>query len=102
MICGVIGVALLVVLDFVHLGFYCKYIKGRDLYDLSSPNKLTPFTLISLLSVLTCSVPVFVGCAFSLCNSISQDQEFFIALDTFTVTGIMIHDSAHSDGYAPP
>jgi hypothetical protein len=28
MICGVIGVALLVVLAFVHLGFYCKYIKG--------------------------------------------------------------------------
>jgi hypothetical protein len=144
MICGVIGVALLVVLDFVHLGFYCKYIKGdqefvrwvkknscangsmltvatainfkfyRFIHSkflgreetsmvLSSPNKLTPFTLISIISVLTCSVPVFVGCALSLYNSISQDQEFFIALDTITVTGIMIllilMDMRHPDDY---
>ena len=70
---------------------------------LSNANKLVPFTFLSLLSVLLCSVPLGVGCALALYNSISQDQEFFIAFDVLVVTGIMllllIMDLRHPDDY---
>lgn len=70
---------------------------------LSSINKLIPFSLLGILSLFLCSAPICVGCALALYNSISKDQEFFIALDTITVTGIMIililMDLRHTDDY---
>jgi hypothetical protein len=70
---------------------------------LSSHNRLIPFSMISILSIFLCSIPVFIGCGLALYNSISQDQEFFIALDTITVTGLviilMIMDLKHPDDY---
>jgi hypothetical protein len=85
---------------FVHSKFL-----GRNELSmvLSSPNKLVPFTLLGLLAVFFCSAPICVGCALALYNSVSTDQEFFIALDTITVTGIMIllilMDMRHADDY---
>lgn len=114
-ICSGVGVALLVVLNFVHLRFFYKYAAvdeefqrwqksysctncvilvlatsltfkfyrlihskflGRNELSmvLSNANKLVPFTLLGVLSVLLCSVPLAVGCALGLYNSISQDQ----------------------------
>lgn len=114
-ILAVVGVGFLLILDFVHLRFYCKYIRddtefvkwvrknccangsmlavatifnfkfyrfvhskflGRESTSmvLSSLNKLTPFSMISVISIFICSIPVFVGCGLALYNSISQDQ----------------------------
>jgi hypothetical protein len=41
---------------------------------LSSVNQLVPFSLLGVLSLLLCSLPICVGCALALYNSISQDQ----------------------------
>ena len=41
---------------------------------LSSPNKLTPFSLLGVLSIFLCSAPVCVGSALALYNSVSKDQ----------------------------
>lgn len=71
--------------------------------QLASPNKLVPFSLVGVLSILGCSAPLAVGCALALYNSISQDQEFFIALDILTLTGVMVLllllDLRHPDDY---
>ena len=70
---------------------------------LSSVNQLVPFSLLGVLTLFFCSVPICVGCALALYNSITTDQEFFIALDTLVVTGIMailiLMDLRHSDDY---
>jgi hypothetical protein len=42
--------------------------------QLIAPNKLIPFSLISGLSILLCSVPLLVGNGFALYYSIAQDQ----------------------------
>jgi len=41
---------------------------------LSNSNKLVPFTLLGIISLLFCSAPLAVGLALALYNSISQDQ----------------------------
>lgn len=110
-----IGVALLLLLDFVHLCFYCKYVRGDQEFIrwhkknwcangallgvasafnfkfyrfvhskflgreetsmvLTSSNRLVPFSMLSVISLLTCSAPLFAGCGLALYNSISQDQ----------------------------
>jgi len=70
---------------------------------LTAPNKLIPFVLVGLISILLCSIPILVGCGLALYNSLSQDQQFFIALDTVVVTSIMIililMDMKHPDDY---
>ena len=59
--------------------------------------------MLGILSLFLCSAPILVGCALALYNSISRDQEFFIALDTIVVTAIMVllilMDLRHSDDY---
>jgi len=70
---------------------------------LENINKLVPFSLLGVLALFFCSTPICVGCALALYNSVSTDQEFFIALDTLVVTGIMailiLMDLRHSDDY---
>ena len=63
----------------------------RDQFSmrLISLNKLLPFSLLSIVSLVICSLPVTVGAGFALYFSISQDQEFFAALDCLTITSIM-------------
>lgn len=144
MICAAVGLVLLVLINFIHLRFFYKYINkdadfvkwqrknscsncsflvfatminfkfyrfvhskflGREETSmvLTSPNRLVPFSMISIISIFLCSIPVFVGCALGLYNSISQDQEFYISMDTLVVTGIMIllilMDLRHADDY---
>ena len=41
---------------------------------LTSPNKLVPFSLVGIISIFLCSIPVFVGCGLALYNSIDKDQ----------------------------
>jgi hypothetical protein len=56
---------------------------------LVSLNKLLPFSLLSIVSLVVCSLPVLVGAGLALYFSIDQDQEFFAALDCVTITSIM-------------
>lgn len=53
-------------------------------------NKLMPFSLLSIVSLFVCSLPVGIGSSLALYFSISRDQEFFAALDCLTITSIMI------------
>lgn len=41
---------------------------------LNSLNKLLPFSLLSIISIVICSIPVIVGSGLALYFSISQDQ----------------------------
>jgi len=70
---------------------------------LASTNKLIPFVLVGIISILVCSVPIIVGCALALYNSIDRDQQFYIAFDTLVVTCIMailiLMDMKHPDDY---
>jgi hypothetical protein len=105
---GCSNVSMLAVATTFNFKFY-RFIHSKFLgreetsMTLSSPNRLVPFSMLSVVSIFFCSVPVFVGCALALYNSIAQDQEFFIALDTLSVTFIMIililMDLKHSDDY---
>lgn len=143
-ITGCVSLALLYLLNFVHLRCYFSYVATDDEFikwyrrhscancailwfatlfsfkiyrfihskflgreqlsmTLSSINKLIPFSLLGILSLFLCSAPICVGCALALYNSVSKDQEFFIAFDTIVVTGIMLililMDLRHSDDY---
>jgi len=42
--------------------------------QLIAANKLIPFSLLSGLSILLCSVPLLVGNSFAMYFSIAQDQ----------------------------
>ena len=53
-------------------------------------NKLKPFSLLSIISVVVCSIPVSISCSLALYFSINQDFEFFAALDCLAVTSILI------------
>lgn len=57
---------------------------------LTAVNKLLPFSLLSIVSLVVCSLPVAVGASLALYFSITQDQEFFAALDCLIITSIMI------------
>ena len=63
----------------------------RDQFSmrLMSLNKLMPFSLLSIISLIICSLPVIVGAGLALYFSIDHDQEFFAALDCVTITSIM-------------
>ena len=41
---------------------------------LENVNKLVPFSLLGVLALFFCSVPICVGCSLALYNSISTDQ----------------------------
>ena len=57
---------------------------------LSSMNRLVPFAVLGVVSIFICSIVMIVANSLALYNSLSQDQEFFIAFDCLIVTGIVI------------
>ena len=57
---------------------------------LMSLNKLLPFSLLSIISIVICSLPCVVASGMALYLSIAQDQEFFAAMDCITITSIMM------------
>ncbi len=52
-------------------------------------NKLLPFSLLSVISLASCSIPIIVASSLALYFSIDRDQEFFAALDCLLITSIM-------------
>ena len=101
--CVILSLASALTFKFYRL-IHSKFLGRAELsLILSSPNKLIPFSLLGVLALFLCSAPICVGCALALYNSVARDQEFFIALDTLVVTGIMalliLMDLRHSDDY---
>lgn len=57
---------------------------------LSSVKKLIPISVLTIVSLFVSSIPLVTGASLALYFSIATDQEFFAALDTLIVTGLMI------------
>ena len=72
--CVVVWLASMLSFKFYRL-IHSKFL-GKEALSLvlSSVNQLVPFSLLGVLSLLLCSLPICVGCALALYNSISQDQ----------------------------
>ena len=70
---------------------------------LSSAKKLIPISVLTIISLFVSSIPFSTGASLALYFSIATDQEFFAALDTLIVTGVMVLlmllDLRHSHNY---
>ena len=71
--------------------------------NLMSVTKLIPFSIISICSLILCSLPIVTGSSLALYYSTSNNNEYFAALDCLTVSSIMflliILDLKHESTY---
>ena len=72
--CVILSLATSLTFKFYRL-VHSKFLGRNELsMVLSSINKLVPFSLLGILSIILCSIPICVGCSLGLYNSVSKDQ----------------------------